>query len=219
MKISWHGHSCISITTISNYKILIDPFISGNPLSDLDVNTIKVDTIILTHAHEDHVGDTIALAKRTNADVIANVELAAELSKHGIHTHGMNIGGQYKFVFGTVKFVPALHSSSYEGKELGLAAGLVVSDEISTVYHMGDTALFSDLKLVPHSDLCFIPIGDYYTMGIEDALKASELIDSDCFIPIHYDTFPLIEQNPYEFTNRLKEIKGLVLEVGEELEI
>lgn len=219
MKISWHGHSCVRITTINNYKIIVDPFITGNDLSDLDLETLKVDTIILTHAHSDHVGDTIAIAKRTHADVITTVELAEELEKQGVNTHGMNIGGQYKFVFGTVKFVPAIHSSSYEGREMGLAAGVVVSDEISSVYHMGDTALFSDLSLVPHTHACFIPIGDYYTMGIDDAVKAASLIDSDLFIPIHYDTFPIIEQNPYEFTNKLPLVNGVVPDIGEEIEL
>lgn len=219
MKISWHGHSCVRINTISNYKIIIDPFVSGNDFSDLDLKTLKVDTIILTHAHKDHVGDTIEIAKRNNANVIAIVELADELATHGISTHGMNIGGSYKTAFGSVKFVPAIHSSTYEGKPMGLAAGVLISDDISTVYHCGDTALFSDMSLVPHSNVCFIPIGDNFTMGIDDAVKAATIIDSDLFIPIHYDTFPVIEQNPYEFTNKLPQVNGLVPDIGEEIEV
>ena len=219
MKISWHGHSCVQIRTIGNHRIIIDPFIRGNDLSDLDVNSLRVDTIILTHAHADHVGDTIEIAKKTNADVIAIVELADELRKHGISAHGMNIGGEHAFAFGSVKFVPAIHSSSYEGREMGLAAGVIVNDEISTIYHCGDTALFSDMQLIPHTNACFIPIGDNYTMGINDAVKAATYIDSDLFIPIHYDTFPIIEQNPYEFTNKLPLVNGLVPDIGEEIEL
>ncbi len=220
MKIIWHGHSCISIETISGYRILVDPFITGNPTSDLEINRVKVDTIILTHAHADHVGDTVALAKRSNCDVICNVELADYLKeKHNLHAYGMNIGGQNKFVFGTVKFTQAIHSSSYEGQTLGVAAGVLISDEISTIYHAGDTALFSDLKLLPPVNCAFLPIGDYYTMGIDDAIKAATLIDSEMFIPIHYNTFSEIEQNPYEFINKLPDANGMVPEIGEEIEL
>ncbi len=220
MELSWHGHSCVYINTIQNHEILIDPFITGNPMSDLDLDTLSVDTIIITHAHADHLGDTVRLARRTLCDVICNVELAEYLKKeYDLHTHGLNIGGRGKFSFGSVKFVQAIHSSSYNGLELGLAAGVVIHDDISTVYHAGDTALFSDMALVGKVDICCLPIGDYYTMGIDDAIKAASLIQSDLFIPIHYNTFSTIEQNPYEFINKLPEANGLVPEIGEVIEL
>lgn len=219
MKYSWHGHSVVQLETIEGYKLIIDPFINGNATCDLKVEDVKVDYILLTHAHNDHVGDTLELARRNNATVIAMVELADFLSQFNIKTHGMNIGGKHKFEFGTVKFTPALHSSNYTYEDmsinLGLAAGIIVDDGVHKVYHAGDTALFSDMKYIKPVDLAFLPIGDNYTMGIDDALIASEILDPKLVIPIHYNTFPIIKQNPYEFINRLEDSNGFVPEIGE----
>lgn len=219
MKFTWHGHSCVSLITWDGTRILIDPFITNNPTSDLDPDTVDADIIILTHGHNDHVGDTVAIAKRCDATVVAIVELADYLQTQGLRTHGMNRGGQWTFDFGSIKFVPALHSSSYNGQYMGEACGVVISDGSARVYHAGDTAFFSDMKYVGSVDVCFLPIGDLYTMGIDDAVLASEFIDSQLFVPIHYNTFPALKQNPYEFINRLKKNNGMVPEVGESVEL
>ncbi len=223
MKCSWHGHSVVMVETINNTKLIIDPFIEGNDLCDLIVDEVVVDYILLTHAHNDHVGNTLEIARKNNATVIAMVELADYLSQKGIKTHGMNIGGKHKFPFGTVKFTPAIHSSSFDDGEnnipLGLAAGILIDDGASKLYHAGDTALFSDMKLIGPVDVAFLPIGDNFTMGIEEAVIASGLIQSNLVVPIHYDTFPIIKQNPYEFINRLEDGTGRVFEVGEIFEI
>lgn len=223
MLLSWHSHSCVLIQTNTGKKIIIDPFISDNDLSDLDPETLQVDYIILTHAHNDHFGDTIEIAKNNDATVIAMVELADFLEKQGLKTHGMNIGGSYKFDFGKIKFTHAQHSSSlnWEGKNipLGLAAGLLLEIDNVKVYHAGDTALFSDMSLFAPVDLALLPIGDNFTMGIKDAIQAAKLVEAKTAIPIHYNTFPIIKQNPERFVSGLKDTKGIIPEIGEVLKI
>ncbi|QIK69149.1 metal-dependent hydrolase [Erysipelothrix sp. HDW6C] len=219
MKFSWHGHSCIYLEAMNGCRIIIDPFIIGNELSDLDPESLDVDYIILTHGHADHVGDTLEIAKRTGATVIAVAELAEFMEKRGAKAHGMNIGGRFEFDFGSVKFVHAQHSSSYDGFYMGEPAGIVVDDGYATIYHAGDTALYSDMSLIGSVDVAFLPIGDNYTMGIDDALKAAQRVPSELYVPIHYNTFPVIEQNPYEFVNRLDGENGLVPEIGDLIEI
>lgn len=222
MKISWHGHSCVQILTQENHRIIIDPFINGNPHSDLKVETLDIDYILLTHAHNDHFGDSIEIAKKNDALVITTVEIADFLEEQGVRTHGMNIGGQFSFKFGTVKLVPALHSSSlhWQGESitLGSPAGVLLEIEGKRIYHAGDTSLFSDMQLLAPVYLAFLPIGDNFTMGIKDAGKAAELLDANLVIPIHYNTFTLIEQDPYLFINGLKKSHGIVPDVGEILE-
>ncbi len=223
MKCSWHGHSVVMIETINNYNLIIDPFINGNETTDLSVDEIKVDYVLLTHAHNDHVGDAVEIAKNNNAPIIAIVELADFLSQFGVETIGMNLGGTQTFPFGKVTFTRAYHSSSYDHEgvnvPLGVAAGLVINDLATKAYHAGDTALFSDMKLIGPVDVAFLPIGDHFTMGIEDAVIASEFLDANLVIPIHYNTFDLIKQNPYDFINRLEKDNGKVPEVGEIFEI
>lgn len=222
MNIYWHGHSFVRIVTEKDQTILIDPFITGNATCDLSADEVDANYILLTHAHEDHVGDTEAIAKRTGAQVVAPVELASYLGNQGLDTHGMQMGGKCSFDFGTVKMTQAIHGSSLEidGKPftLGLASGLILTIEGKTIYHAGDTALFSDMKLIGefHSiDLAFLPIGDNFTMGPEDAVHAAHFIQAKKVVPVHYNTFPLIEQDPQAFVKALPENVGIALDIGQ----
>lgn len=226
MKISYHGHSAVKIET-NGKTILIDPFITGNSLSDLSVETESPDYIILTHGHSDHVGDTVELAKKKDALVISMVELATYLSWQGVKTHGMNLGGSFEFPFGKVKLTQAFHSTGLETGEqdilyLGMPAGVILEIEGKTIYHAGDTALFSDMKLIGERhniDLAFLPIGDNFTMGPEDAAYAAKLINAKTVVPIHYNTFPVIKQDPHKFVEMLEQGNGKVMEVGESIEL
>jgi len=224
MKVSYHGHSVVKIET-GGTTIFIDPFITGNGLTDLKVEDVKADVIILTHAHEDHLGDTLELAKKHDSLVIANYELATYLGRKGLKTHPMSIGGAYEFDFGKVKFTPAFHGSGIEteNNEIlygGMPAGVLVMAEGKTLLHAGDTALFSDMKLIGERhpiDLAFLPIGDNFTMGPEDAALAAEFLGAKVIVPIHFNTFPPIKQDPHAFVKSLKKKNGKVLEVGESI--
>lgn len=226
MKISFHGHSVVQIQT-NGKTILIDPFITGNGLTDLKAEKVKADVIILTHGHNDHVGDTVAIAKRSDALVVANADLTTFLSWQGVKTHGMNIGGSFQFDFGTVKLTQAFHGSGYatDKNEIvycGMPTGILFSNEGKTIYHAGDTGLFSDMKLIGerHSiDVAFLPIGDNFTMGPEDAAYAAQLLNAKTVVPIHFNTFPPIKQDPYQFLDMLESKNGKVLVPGEAIEI
>lgn len=225
MKISYHGHAVVKIET-NGKTILIDPFLTGNPLTDLSVETESPDYIILTHGHADHVGDTVELAKKKDALVIAMVELADFLSTKGVRTHGMNIGGSFKFEFGKVKLTQAFHSTGYmEGENivyLGMPAGILLTIEEKIIYHAGDTGLFSDMKLIGdrhQPDIAFLPIGDNFTMGPDDAAYAAQLLRAKMVVPIHYNTFPVIEQDPHSFVKLLDEGIGKVMDPGDSFEL
>ena len=228
MKATYHGHAVVSLETEDGTKLLFDPFITGNEMCDLDADTVEPDVILVTHAHSDHFGDTVDIVKRTGARVITTVEISDYLATLDIEAHGMQPGGAYKFDFGTVKFTPAIHGSSLDidgsGKPftLGLASGILVTADNKTVYHVGDTALYSDMKLIGERnriDLAFIPIGDNFTMGPADASIAARWLQADCVVPVHYNTFPLIEQDPQDFINLLNEGVGIALEVGQTIDV
>lgn len=222
MKISYHGHSVVKIE-IEGKTILIDPFINGNDLTDLKVEEQKPDVILLTHGHNDHVGDTVEIAKASDALVVAPNELAVYLGWQGLNTHPMHIGGARQFDFGKVKFTQAFHGSSYTTADneiiyTGMPAGILFTAEGKTIYHAGDTALFSDMKLIGERhpvDVLFIPIGDNFTMGPEDAAYAVSLIKPKIVVPVHYNTFPPIEVDPQKFADLVEGADVQILQAGE----
>ncbi|MFS0645574.1 metal-dependent hydrolase [Siminovitchia sp. 179-K 8D1 HS] len=227
MKISYHGHSIVKIETNGN-TILIDPFITGNELTDLKAENENPDVIILTHGHSDHVGDTVELAKRCHSLVVAPNELATYIGWQGVQTHPMHIGGSREFDFGKIKFTQAFHGSAIFTEDqqiiyLGMPAGVLFMTEGKTIYHAGDTALFSDMKLIGERhpiDLAFLPIGDNFTMGPEDAALAAEFLQAKTVVPIHYNTFPPIKQDPGQFIGMLKEgLNGKVMKPGDAIEL
>ncbi|GKV69572.1 UPF0173 metal-dependent hydrolase [Sporosarcina sp. NCCP-2716] len=224
MQISYHGHSIVKVKT-QGYEILIDPFITGNELTDLIAEEQKPDVILLTHGHNDHVGDTVDIAKASGALVVAPNELAVWLGWQGLDTHGMNIGGAHQFYFGTVKYTKAFHSSSYttEDKQIiytGMPAGILFSAEGKTIYHAGDTSLFGDMELIGRRntiDVAFLPIGDNFTMGPEDAAYAAGLLKPKLAVPVHYNTFPAIRQDPETFCSLADSTEARVMAPGESI--
>ena len=226
MKVSYHGHSVVKIET-GNHEILIDPFISGNGLTDLTLDDVKPDFIILTHGHNDHVGDTIELAKANDSLVVAPNELANYLASQGIKVHNMGIGGSYDFPFGKVKYTLAFHGSVYETENgevinAGNPGGILFTSEGKTIYHAGDTALFGDMKLIGERneiDVAFLPIGDNFTMGPEDAAYAVTLLKPKTVVPIHYNTFPVIQQDPQHFSNLVTDAEVQVLSPGDKVKL
>ena len=196
MKITYYGQSCLEIET-GGKKLLFDPFITHNPLAKhIDISTIKPNYILVSHGHGDHVADLIEIQKNNGAKVICIAEIAGWLGKQNIDAHGMNIGGSFTFDFGRVKMVNAIHSSSMpDGSYGGNPAGFVIYAQDKTIYFAGDTALTYDMKLLADDniDWALLPIGDNYTMGADDAVKACDFINCKNVIGIHYDTFPAIK--------------------------
>jgi L-ascorbate metabolism protein UlaG (beta-lactamase superfamily) len=206
MQLTFLGHSAVRLN-LGEHDLIIDPFLSGNPLCPLGPDDVEPSYILLTHAHDDHIGDTEAIARRTGATIVSGFEIASYYGTRDLRTHGMNPGGGFDFPFGRVTFTPAWHSSSFpDGSYGGMPMGLMVSAGGKRLYHAGDTALFSDMALIGRHglDVALIPIGDNFTMGPDDALEAVKLLKPKRVIPIHYDTFDLIRQDAAAFRQRVE---------------
>ncbi|MBM4172396.1 MAG: metal-dependent hydrolase [Ignavibacteria bacterium] len=225
MKLRFFSHSAFQLTTKSNKKILIDPFFDGNPTSPIKSNEVSADFIILTHGHGDHIGDALKIAKKDNSLFICVNELANYVASKGFKAHNMHIGGSYNFDFGRVKFTIAHHGSmTSDNYYAGEASGVLITCDGKTVYHTGDTGLFYDMKLIGEMnpiDYMLLPIGDNFTMGITDAVKAVELANPKIAIPMHYNTFPVINADPNDFKNKIEQLgkKSIVLSYGQEIEL
>jgi L-ascorbate metabolism protein UlaG (beta-lactamase superfamily) len=220
MQLRFLGHAAFELTD-GDTTVLIDPFLTGNPKAAVSAEEIKATTILLTHGHPDHVGDTVALAQRTGAEVVAITELAGELGDEGVKVHNPNLGGTVDFAWGSVQLVPAWHTSTTPKGTVNTPAGLIVNLGDTTVYHLGDTALFSDLRLVGERqpiDIALVCIGGHYTMDRIDAAKAVGLIGAQAVVPCHYDTNPLINADARAFKNDVEsstDASAIVLQPGD----
>jgi len=225
MQVTYLGHGTISID-VNNKTLLIDPFITGNPLaSDIDVNTLKADYILITHAHQDHILDVETIAKRTIVKIISNYEIVMHYSAKDFDGHPLNHGGACVFDDITIKYVNAVHTSSFpDGSYGGQPGGFVISYNDKSVYVAGDTAVTFDMKLIPMQtklDLAILPIGDNFTMGVEDAIIASDFVECDKILGCHYDTFPPIEIDKaaaiekFKYSNK----KLLLLDIGKSIQL
>ncbi len=222
MNITYFGHSCFGVE-ISGKHILFDPFITPNELAkNIDINTVKADYILISHGHSDHVADAVSIAKRTGAKVVSNFEVITWVNNQGVtNTHPMNVGGTWKFEFGSVKCVVAVHSSTMpDGTQGGTAMGFVVESAEECFYFAGDTALTYDMKLIGEFhkiDFCFLPIGDNFTMDIKSAVVAADFVNCNKIIGMHYDTFGYIKIDKPEAISKFAAAKRelILFEVGE----
>jgi L-ascorbate metabolism protein UlaG (beta-lactamase superfamily) len=225
IKITWYSHACFLIETDQS-RLLTDPFVSGNPLSPVKADAIETDYILVSHGHGDHLGDTLDIAKRTGATVISNYEIQTWLVNQGIeNAHPQHIGGGFDYPWGRVKLTIAQHGSALpDGSYGGNPSGFLLYIEGHKIYHACDTGLFYDMKLIGEEgiDLAILPIGDNFTMGPDDALRAVKLIEPKQVVPIHYDTFDIIKQDPHAWAGRVQEetaAKVTVMNPGESLSL
>ncbi|BAF59596.1 MAG: metal-dependent hydrolase [Pelotomaculum sp.] len=228
MKVTFLGHAGFLIE--GSKKIVIDPFLTGNPLAKAKAEEVKADLVLVSHGHGDHLGDAVAIAGQSNALVVSVYELADYCARHGAQSHGMHIGGSRAFDGVKIKLTPAWHGAGFGTGEgpmeyLGNPCGFVIKIDGKTIYHSGDTGLFGDMELIGRFnslDLALLPIGDNFTMGPEDALEAVKMLKPKTVIPMHYNTWPLIEQDPAEFKSAVEaatsaEVK--ILSPGESMEL
>lgn len=222
-KLTFLSHSCFMVEGAST-RIVFDPFLTGNPLAVSKPGEIKVDYIILTHGHGDHFGDSVEIAKSNGATIIAPNELALYCESKGATVHPMHIGGAHHFPFGRVKLTIAHHGSAVpDGTYTGEPAGILLTMDDKTFYHAGDTGLFYDMKLIGEMNqihVAALPIGDNFTMGIDDAVKATEFLQPDMVIPIHFKTWDIIDVDPEEFVSKVqsKGFKAKILNIDESLD-
>jgi len=226
MEVTFYGHACFSVN-IEGKKILFDPFITPNELAnDIDINTIEADYIFISHGHEDHVADVEKIAKKTNAIIVSNFEIVSWFNSKGLsNSHPMNHGGSWNFDFGKVKYVNAVHSSTLpDGSIGGNPGGFVVESNAGNFYFAGDTALNMDMKLIPlftKLDFAIFPIGDNFTMGIEEAIVAADFVKVNKVMGVHYDTFGYIKIDKHQAINSFKKnnLTLILPEIGETIEI
>ncbi len=220
MELKFWGHSCFSLSD-SNTHLLFDPFLTDNPNQLISADRIECDYILVSHGHFDHLGDTLKIAKRTKATVISTAEIARLCNENDCQAHGMHLGGKHSFPFGYVRITLAFHGSGIPG---GHACGFVVNFFGKTIYFAGDTALFGDMALLgklENIDYALLPIGDNFTMGPDDAVIAASLLKPKHVIPMHYDTWPLIKQDPQAYKKAVEDqgIPVIIIKPGETLTI
>ncbi len=221
MDVRFLGHACFTLSDGGDTTVLIDPFLTGNPKAAIAADDVRATTILLTHGHVDHFGDTIAIAKRTGAPVVAITELAGEVGEEGVDVFDPNLGGTVKFDWGSVKLVPAWHTSTTPKGTVSTPAGLLINFQDTIVYHLGDTCLFSGLQLVGKRtpiDIALMCIGGHYTMDSTDAVDAASLVGAKTVIPCHYNTFPPIETDAQAFKSDVESSTSsnvVVLEPGD----
>ncbi|WP_448701562.1 metal-dependent hydrolase [Mucilaginibacter sp. AW1-3] len=225
MKLTYYGQSCLQLE-INGIKVLFDPFITHNPLAkNIDVNSLKPDYILLSHGHGDHIADLVTIQKNSGAQVVCIADIVGWLNKQGVEkVAGMNIGGNFKMEFGNVKMVVAIHSSGLpDGSYGGNPAGFVITTTDKKIYFAGDTALTYDMKLLADENLdwAILPIGDYFTMGVDDAIKAAGFVNCKNVVGVHYDSFPVIKIDHEEAKTKFSKA-GLKLNlpaIGETIEL
>lgn len=228
MKITYLSHSCFLVES-NDVTVIIDPFLTGNPQASARAEDITADAILITHGHSDHVGDAVAIAKRNNCKIIASFELAMHLAKSDVEVHPLGIGGSFDFGWGKVKMTHAFHGTGIESEtgELiygGMPTGILLTMGGKTFYHAGDTGLFGDMKIIGefnNIDVAALPIGDNFTMGIEDAVIAATWLQAKQYVPMHYNTFDLIKQDAEEWKALMtkQSLDGVVLSAGESISI
>jgi len=218
MKIRYYGHACFSLEE-KGETLLFDPFLNNNPYSPVKASQVKASYILVTHGHDDHFGDAWEIAEKNKATIITTVEVAKYYDKKGIDFQRMNIGGEGKFAFGKVKFTQAIHGAGVPG---GIACGFIVDFFGKMIYFAGDTGLFGDMRLIGELnqlDLAFLPIGGHFTMGIDDAVVATNFLQAKKVIPMHYNTWPVIAADPQVFQEKVKSNTNsecIIIAIGEE---